>query len=80
VRLQDVILSYAFESKWLSRFKISQLNVFLSGKNLFTWTKWKGWDPETSIPVESGPERANGLGYDGRPVMRYYSAGIEFSF
>jgi TonB-dependent starch-binding outer membrane protein SusC len=80
VRLQDVILSYAFDSKWLSRLKISKLNVFLSGKNLLTWTKWDGWDPETTIPVESGPERTNGLGYDGRPVMRYYTAGIELSF
>ncbi len=64
VRLQDVSLSYKFKTNFDLDGKI-----FLSGKNLYTWTKWEGWDPETGIGLRSG-----------RPVMKTYSVGIEVTF
>src|SRR5690606_27643531 len=70
VRLQDLILSYNFEPDLLSKLKLSNLTATLSGKNLFTWTRWNGWDPETAM----------GIGYNGRPVMRYYTFGLELTF
>lgn len=52
IRLQDISLSYSFEnSKFLSDLNIGNLNVYVSGKNIFTWTKWSGWDPETNNPM-----------------------------
>jgi len=47
VRIQDVSLSYQFSKKTLDKFKMSNLRVFMSGKNLFTFTKWPGSDPES---------------------------------
>lgn len=70
VRLQDLIISYNFQSEVLSKLKLSNLTAILSGKNLVTWTNWKGWDPETGM----------GLGYGGRPIMRYYTFGLELTF
>jgi TonB-dependent starch-binding outer membrane protein SusC len=46
VRLQDVSLSYRFDLSKLSRLKVQELSMFISGKNLYTWTKWFGQDPE----------------------------------
>lgn len=53
VRLQDVSLSYTFDKSLLQKTKvISQLQLFLTGKNLYTFTGWEGWDPEyTSFPL-----------------------------
>jgi TonB-linked SusC/RagA family outer membrane protein len=70
IRLQDVSLSYKFSGKLIERMKLQNLNVFVSGRNLATWTKWDGWDPETN----------QGLTNDGRPVFKGYSVGLNVTF
>lgn len=70
LRLQDVILAYRFDADLLSKLRLSDLTLTLAGKNLFTLTDWKGWDPETG----------SGLGYGSRPVMRHYSLGLALTF
>lgn len=53
VRLQDVSLMYTFDKKLLQKTGvIGQLQLFLTGKNLYTFTGWEGWDPEyTTFPL-----------------------------
>lgn len=70
VRLQDVSLSYDFSSEVINSLKMESLQVFISGKNLATWTDWRGWDPETGV----------GLGSGGRPLLRSYSLGLNVTF
>lgn len=78
VRLQDVNLRYRFEQKLLEKLGLSDLSVFISGKNLATWTKWNGFDPEFQ-DTEDGIYGV-GLTTGGRPVLRGYSLGINLSF
>ncbi|MBO9566026.1 MAG: SusC/RagA family TonB-linked outer membrane protein [Niastella sp.] len=70
VRLQDVSLSYRFTGGIVKKMNIQNLNIYVSGKNLATWTNWEGWDPETN----------QGLTINGRPVMKGFAAGINLSF
>jgi TonB-linked SusC/RagA family outer membrane protein len=70
VRLQNVSLAYTFPSDLLNKLHVQHFRLFVSGKNLATWTKWPGWDPETGIKVT--PE--------GRPVMQSYNLGLEIGF
>jgi TonB-dependent starch-binding outer membrane protein SusC len=70
IRLQDVTLSYHFPDKMLHHLGLGVLTVYASGNNLITWTKWKGWDPETGQGLES----------TGMPVLKGYNAGINISF
>lgn len=70
IRLQDISLSYSFDKKLVSQLGVSDINLFVSGKNLATWTKWKGWDPETG----------QGYNENGRPVMKSYSVGMNITF
>jgi len=70
VRLQDVSLSYKFSGKLIERMKLQNVNLFVSGRNLATWTDWEGWDPETN----------QGLTNDGRPVFKGYSVGLNVTF
>lgn len=67
VRLQDVTLSYKLSSALSKKINIEGLSVFVSGKNLKTWTSWKGWDPETG----------QGLVTDARPLLVGWSAGLN---
>ncbi|MBR4755449.1 MAG: TonB-dependent receptor, partial [Bacteroidales bacterium] len=70
VRLQDITLSYNLRSRKIRDFGISGLKVFLSGKNLFTLTKWDGADPETGAGVKSGTY----------PVLTSFTLGANISF
>lgn len=47
VRLQDVNIAYSVPASVTNRLKMNSLRVFVSGRNLYTITKWPGWDPES---------------------------------
>jgi TonB-linked SusC/RagA family outer membrane protein len=76
VRLQDVSLGYNLPSKLLGKIKAQTINIYVSAKNLATWTNWEGWDPEGL--------NANGavqsLILDGRPVLRGFTFGIHVTY
>jgi hypothetical protein len=63
-------LSYSFNRKILEKLKLSNLKLYVSGKNLYTWTKWKGWDPEAGY----------GLTVGGTPITANYTIGLNLSF
>jgi len=71
VRLQDITLSYKFPQPVLKSMRMKNLSIFASGKNLYTWTNWKGWDPEI----------ANG-GYNmgTSPLLKGISIGLNATF
>lgn len=70
VRLQDVTISYNVPSAFLNKFKVNRLKLYVTGKNLLTFTDWDGWDPETGT----------GLVSNQYPVMRSYSVGLNLEF
>ena len=70
VRLQDVTLSYSFKKSLMERWHINNLKLFVSGKNLLTFTRWVGDDPETGSSVLSST----------MPVAKSVTAGVSFSF
>ena len=70
VRLQDVTLSYTLRRSLLERFNLINLKIFFSGKNLLTFTRWVGDDPETGSSVLSST----------LPVARSVTVGVNISF
>ena len=46
-RIKDITLSYTFPQRMIQKMGIGGLQAFyVSGRNLFTFTDWVGWDPE----------------------------------
>ncbi len=87
VRLQDVSLSYSLTDKVAKRIGATNCKVFVSGKNLLTFTKWKGWDPETNTTLYPVGGPATGINtalgvtsINAFPVMRSYSMGLDITF
>jgi len=70
VRLQDVSLSYNLPSFILDNSFINRAKIYISGKNVATWTDFPGWDPETG----------DGLIRSGRAVLKGYTLGVDVSF
>ena len=73
-RLKDVTLSYTMSHKLADALKLGSLTVYASGRNLYTWTKWIGWDPENNY---SG--RGSGDWTNNYPETRSFIFGINVS-
>jgi len=80
LRVKNIVLGYNLPSKLLQKIQLSNLRVYANIQNLFTFTKYTGYDPEVGI----NPQDANGytFGYDmGRyPLPRTISFGLDVSF
>jgi TonB-linked SusC/RagA family outer membrane protein len=77
LRVQNVQLGYNVPPAFLQRLKILRTcRFYISGQNLFTFTKYKGLDPEI------GSNNALNLGYDAirYPSSRTILAGINAQF
>jgi TonB-dependent starch-binding outer membrane protein SusC len=82
IRLQDVSLSYNL-GNLIKSAKAKSINLYVSGKNLYTWTSWDGWDPEATVTDSNGNTQPNGLinnGQDGRPVLRSFTVGLNITY
>jgi TonB-dependent starch-binding outer membrane protein SusC len=79
IRLQDISLSYNFAGSLLKKANAQNLNIFVSAKNLKTWTNWSGWDPESS-QVDNNGNLLNGLSTGGRPVLKAITIGANITY
>ncbi|RYZ29111.1 MAG: SusC/RagA family TonB-linked outer membrane protein [Chitinophagaceae bacterium] len=71
VRLQDLALSYTIPASVLSKVHISSMKVYVSGKNLLTFTDWEGLDPETATTFAAST---------GYPVFKIITFGLNATF
>ena len=84
VRLKNISLSYNLPSKMLERLKVVKgLRATIGAQNLFTITKYKGYDPEVGAYVGSGASTGNqaiGIDFGRYPLTRMYTATISVNF
>lgn len=55
IRLRSVELSYKLPQKFISKIKASQARIFAQAQNLITWSKTKGYNPETQSIYRTAP-------------------------
>jgi len=61
-RIKDATLSYVVPSSLLNKAHIGNLTVYASGKNLYTFTHWIGWDPENNYVSRGSSGDGNNYG------------------
>ncbi|WP_196938376.1 SusC/RagA family TonB-linked outer membrane protein [Sphingobacterium pedocola] len=64
LRLQDAAIGYRMPQQILEKVSVNQLRFFASARNLLTWSKWSGWDPESQ----------------NSPMPRIFTLGLNASF
>ncbi|REL24895.1 TonB-dependent receptor [Rhodohalobacter sp. SW132] len=74
LRIKDVRLSYNIPQSLLQRYGIQNMTVYFAGRNLYTFTDWQGWDPESN----QAP-RGSGDWTDNYPLVRTLSFGLNIS-
>jgi len=74
VKLREVSVSYSIgKMKFLE-----DLSISLSGRNLISWDKYKGYDPELNAGGQSTLLR--GIDFGGVPIPRTYKLGVTARF
>ncbi len=76
LRLRTVTLSYTLPESALNRLSIQGLSVYLSGQNLWVWTRYSGYDPE--VNRDGGSAISQGIDYGTYPQSRTITAGLQF--
>lgn len=79
VRLRNVTFAYNLPKALLSKVKLSNVRLYVTGQNLLTFTKYSGWDPE----VNADDVVSNiALGYDfyTTPQAKTFMGGLNISF
>jgi TonB-linked SusC/RagA family outer membrane protein len=76
LKLKSLSLSYRFP--FIKSKHIKGLNVYVTGQNLITWTRYRGYDPESSYRGAS--TLLAGEDYGAYPQARSISAGIKIDY
>jgi hypothetical protein len=73
-RLKYIEVGYNLSNELITRLKINNARVFISGENLLTFTNYLGYDPEvaTGYGIRQVESRY--------PLTKLYSLGLNFNF
>jgi TonB-linked SusC/RagA family outer membrane protein len=78
LRLQNVRIGYNLPSRWAKYIKMSHLKFFVSGQNLYVFTKYSGLDPEVGS-LDQNPTLQN-IDYGRYPTPRVITGGVNAEF
>jgi TonB-linked SusC/RagA family outer membrane protein len=80
LRARNMELGYSLPQALISKFQIRGFRVFASVDNVFTITKYTGYDPEISTSSYYGNPLAFGVDYGNYPQARTYRLGFNVQF
>ena len=77
LRIQNVSLGYRFPSSLVNKARLNGARVYISAQNLYTWTKYLGYNPEVSNYETS---LTSGVDYGSFPLARTFIVGFNIDF
>ena len=77
IKLREIALTLLAPNDWSKRAGMSNLSLTLAGRNLATWTDYKGFDPELNFNGSSNFSTADFL---TQPPVRYFTARLSFAW
>lgn len=76
LRLSSLSVGYNFSDTMLEDLKIGSARIYVTGNNLYTWTKYTGYDPE----LNSGDKLMTGVDRISYPRTTSIILGLNLSF
>lgn len=76
LRIQNVQLGYTFGERFMNSTFIKTLRIYAAVNNLYTFTKYRGFDPAAT----SGSAIGGGIDYGFYPMPRTYMLGLNVKF
>ncbi len=75
-KLREVRVAWNASPSVASKFRLSQLNLALIGRNLYTWSKFPNYDPENST---SAGNAGQGFDMGSRPTARSFGVNVTIT-
>jgi TonB-linked SusC/RagA family outer membrane protein len=83
LRLKNITLGYTLPRDLTNKIGISRLRIYGRAENLFTWTKYWGFDPEIGAGWDNDAQKhrteVSGVDYGVYPQARTYTIGFNIS-
>ncbi len=81
-RLKNLQVGYTIPTEVVQKYGLTNVRIYFSGTNLFTWTKYSGMDPEMSVSNNSTSDgdKANGIDWGTYPAAKSYNLGLNITF
>lgn len=76
IRIQNVQLGYTLSPTVSEKIGVSKFRIYTGVNNLYTFTKYKGYDPGAS----NGAPIGGGIDYGFYPIPRTYLFGLNINF
>ncbi len=80
LRIKNITLGYTFPKALLSKAKIENLRVYVNIQNLYTFTKYSGYDPEVGASTQDSSGLTYGIDNGRYPSPAMYSFGLNITF
>jgi len=77
IKLREVSLTYTAPAAWAAKFGASSLSFTATGRNLVTWTKYRGADPEVNDIGQFNFSQADFL---TQPPVRQFFGRVNVTF
>ncbi|MFY9152416.1 MAG: TonB-dependent receptor [Prolixibacteraceae bacterium] len=74
LRIKNLTLGYTIPKLLMKKAHISSARIYVSAQNLYTFTKYKGFDPEVNA---SDLNSVNGIDNSVYPVTRTFTVGVN---
>ncbi len=76
LKIKNISVGYTLPVAIVSKLRMDNIRIYLTGQNLFTFTKFSGLDPEFSNDVKNHGLYKN----DTYPQTKLYSIGLNLTF
>lgn len=78
LRLNNLTIGYSLSKNWLKNLKIDQFRIYVVAYNLWTWTKYSGYDPE--VDTQRSTPLTPGVDFCAYPRSRSFNIGFNLKF
>ena len=80
VKLRELSLSYNIPKSWMKNIGFFEdIKLSLIGRNLLTFSDYKGWDPEV-LSYDGSTQQYFAIDYGVYPIQKSYSLSVQFKF
>ncbi len=80
IRIKNLTLGYTFPKKWMSKARIENLRLYCNIQNLYTFTRYSGYDPEIGASTQDSTGLTYGIDNGRYPSPTTYSFGLNITF
>ena len=80
LRIKNITLGYTFPKRLLTRMRMENVRAYVNVQNLYTFTKYTGYDPEVGASTQDATGMTFGVDNGRYPSPTTYSFGLNITF